>query len=110
MFGIDLGWRTSSWRSSNAGRVAALRPGLMHPQAMEIVAVREEADIRDKTARGDIGVELGHPYADAVGAEHLFPCRVQRPETVATKFVWCKLILCDAQVLCPQRINSTAAE
>src|SRR6185312_3211070 len=61
-----------------AGSVAALQPGLMHPQPTEIVAVWEESDIRDKTARGDIGVELGHPCADAVGVEHLVPCRIQR--------------------------------
>jgi hypothetical protein len=30
----------------------------MDPQAMEIVAVREESEVRDKTARGDIGVKL----------------------------------------------------
>jgi hypothetical protein len=47
-----------------AGRVAALEPGLVDPQAAEIVAVREESDIGDKTSGGHIGVELGHPCPD----------------------------------------------
>jgi hypothetical protein len=39
----------------------------MDPQATEVVAVREESDIGDKTARGGVGVELCHPCPNAVG-------------------------------------------
>ena len=38
-------------------------PGLVDAVAAEVVAVREESDIGDKTARGGVGVELCHPYA-----------------------------------------------
>ena len=56
-----------------AGRVTALEPGLVDPQAAEVVAVREEPGIGDKAARGDVGVELGHPCPDAVGVERRRP-------------------------------------
>ena len=50
----------------------------MDAVAAEVVAVREEPDVGDQTARGDVGVELGHPCPDAVGVEDLVPGRVER--------------------------------
>ena len=41
----------------------------MDPEAAEVVAVREEPGIGDQTARGDVGIELGHPCPDALGIE-----------------------------------------
>src|SRR6516225_9138048 len=69
----SAGGRSAGVAVRVAGRVAALQPGLMHPQATEIVAMWEESGIRDQTTRGDIGVKLGHPCAGAVGVEHLVP-------------------------------------
>ncbi len=70
MFGIDTGRRTFTWFGSKSRwKRRALQPGLMHPQATEIVAMREESDIGDKTARRDVGVEFSHPCADAVAME-----------------------------------------
>jgi hypothetical protein len=37
--------------------------------AAEVVAAREESGIGDLTARGDVGVKLGHPCPDPVGIE-----------------------------------------
>src|SRR6185369_13684629 len=59
-----------------AGRVAALQPGLMHPQPAEVVAVRKERRVGNQPAVGCI--ELGHPGADTVGIELVIPRRVQR--------------------------------
>jgi hypothetical protein len=51
MFGIDPGWRRFNLCSSKSRLTRRrLADGLMHAQAAEIVAVREESDIRDKTA------------------------------------------------------------
>jgi hypothetical protein len=43
------------------GRVTALEPDLVDPAAAKVVAVREESDVGDKTAGGDVGVKLRHP-------------------------------------------------
>ena len=48
-------------------RVTALQPGLVHPQAAEFVAVREEPGVGNQPARVNVGIELGQPCADAVG-------------------------------------------
>src|SRR5271155_2200234 len=61
-----------------AGRVTALEPDLVDPAAAKFVAVREESDVGDKTARGEVGVKLRHPCSDAVGIKDLVPRRVQR--------------------------------
>jgi hypothetical protein len=50
MFGIDpAGGGSICVAVRVAGRVAGLQTGLLHAQAAEIVAEREESDIRDKT-------------------------------------------------------------
>src|SRR5262249_9928448 len=61
-----------------AGRVTALEPGLVDPQAMESVVVREKSDIRDKASGGDVGVKLGHPRPCAVRLDRVVPRRIQR--------------------------------
>ena len=50
----------------------------MDPEAAEVVAVRKESVVGDQTARGDVGVKLGHPCPDPVGVEDLVPGRVER--------------------------------
>src|SRR5581483_7131418 len=61
-----------------AGRVTALQSRLVHPQPTKLVAVREEATVGHQTAGKDVGVEFGHPRADAPGIEHLVPRSVER--------------------------------
>src|SRR4029077_13699051 len=56
--------------------VAPLQPDLVHPQASELLAVREKVLVDAQPAVG-IRVELGHPRADTVGVELVVPCPVQ---------------------------------
>jgi hypothetical protein len=65
--GANVQQRSAGEAVRVAGRVAALEPGLVDAMAAEVVAVREESDIGDKTARGGVGVELCHPCPNAVG-------------------------------------------
>ena len=61
------------------GRVAALQPDLVHPQAPELRAAREELLVEAQpAARGRIGVDLGQPAAHAVRVELVVPRPVQR--------------------------------
>src|ERR1700691_725981 len=57
--------------------VATLQPDLVHPQAAELLAVREKVLV-DAQPAVKIRVELGHPRADTVGVELVVPCPVQR--------------------------------
>src|SRR4051794_40012196 len=57
--------------------VAALQSDLVHAQATELLAVREESLVDAEPAVG-VGVELGHPGAHAVRVELVVPRSVQR--------------------------------
>jgi hypothetical protein len=57
--------------------VAALQSDLVHTQATELFAMREEALVDAQPAVG-VGVELGHPGPDAVRVELVVPRPVQR--------------------------------
>jgi hypothetical protein len=69
----SAGGRSAGVAVRVAGRVAALEPGLVHPQAAELVAVREQSAVGDKTSCGDVGVKLGHLRPDAVGVDRFVP-------------------------------------
>src|SRR6266508_249653 len=60
-----------------AGGVAALQPGLAHPQPAEVLPAGEEARVRGDAAGVQVGVELGRPGADAVGVEDVVPDPVE---------------------------------
>src|SRR5438874_2615339 len=57
--------------------VAALQSDLVHAQASELLAVREKTLVDAQPAVG-VGVELGHPGADAVRVELIVTSAVQR--------------------------------
>src|SRR6266487_3211407 len=61
-----------------AGGVPALQPGLVNPQAAEVVPVREEPRVDDEPAPVRVGVELGRPGPDPAGVEDEVPRPVQR--------------------------------
>src|SRR5690606_15186884 len=59
------------------GGVAALQPGLVHPQPAEVVPVGEEPGVQGEAAAVGAGVQLGLPGADAVRVELVVPGAVE---------------------------------
>src|SRR5690348_373351 len=61
-----------------AGGVPTLQPGLVDPQAAEVLPIREEPRAHGESATVQIGVELGRPGPDPVRVEDEVPRPVQR--------------------------------
>src|SRR6266699_3477434 len=62
--------------------VAALEAGLVHAQAAEVVAVREEARVSGHAAGVDVRIDSSHPGTHPLGVEDLVPARVERVRRV----------------------------